>query len=491
MGEMNMFAEGNGAGESFGKRTKPKLAPAFGEEEKLYLVKAMLLIAGIYVFRDFIYAYWKFMAFSLPALFLISIYFKSLQSGNRFGELLKEQITLIPTPYTEGGKKIFIPKATLALVLVNAAVFYSTRLLAFDQTAIEANYMFLPKVMNGWNLLVSPITSMFLHSDAGHLWGNMAFLWAFGPAVEERLGGRKFIFLYLLSGFLGDLLALAVMRLFFSETMHSLGASGAISGIMGVFLVRCYFKKLVIPIPIFGLISFKLRINSLLPLGFYFLLDLKGGFRQLAGSNSSVGYWSHIGSMLAGIFLASLLKLHRDAADESYTDSGMEAIDRRVYGESGENQLLKAIAINPKNETALLGLARIKSSFRNPEGREYFQEAIGLALRSDPKRAVEIYAEYFQVYNRMLEPDLQYRLARNFHKQGDFEGAARSLEMVVAESATSNSTREQAFVQLITILAEKGLMEAAQFRCRQFGAAFPESTLLKRAREISKVEPRS
>jgi hypothetical protein len=100
-----------------------------------------------------------------------------------------------------------------------------------------------------------------------------------------------------------------------------------------------------------------------------------------------------------------------------------------------------------------------------------------------------VYAEYFQIYNRMLDPDLQYRLARTFHKQGNFEGAARSLEMVIAEPVTSKSTREQVFVQLITILAEKGLMEAAQFRCRQFGEAFPQSTLLKRAQEISKSMP--
>jgi len=85
----------------------------------------------------------------------------------------------------------------------------------------------------------------------------------------------------------------------------------------------------------------------------------------------------------------------------------------------------------------------------------------------------------------MLEPGLQYRLARTFHKQGNFENAARSLEMILAEPAASVAIREQAFSQLITILAEKGLMEAAQFRLRQFGEAFPRSALLQRAREIS------
>lgn len=472
------------------RRTIPELAPAFGKEEIMYLIKALLLIAAIYVFRDFIYVYWKIFAFLTPFFFIIFSWFKAIQSGDRFGAVLREQITLMPIPYAEGGRKTVIPRATIALVLVNVAIYYGTRLLPPEQIrAIEDNYMFMPLARTGWHLLVSPLTSMFMHGGAGHLWGNMAALWAFGPAVEERVGSKKFIFLYILTGILGSLTFVIVGRLFFSSTLHGLGASGAIGGIMGVFMVRCYFKKLVIPIPVFGLINFKLRVNSLLPLGLFFLMDLRGGFRQLTGTISHTGYWAHIGSMVAGMSIAAHLNLHRDAAGESFTEAGIKAIEHRVYGESGEKQLLKAMAINPQNEAALLGLARIKAVSRRPEGREYFQEAINLALRSDPQRAAEIYAEYFQVYNRMLEPGLQYRLARIFHSQGNFEGAARSLEMIIVEPTTAGTIREQAFVQLITILAEKGLGEAAQFRCRQFGEAFPQSTLLKRARQISGLEP--
>jgi membrane associated rhomboid family serine protease len=471
---------------------KPKLASVFGKDEKLYLFKAILLIAGIYIFQDFIYDYWKYLVLLLPALFIMSIYFKSIQSGERFRDLLKDQITLMPVPYAEGGKKTFIPKATILLVLINILVFYFLKLSTLsDFELVRANFIFLPHKITWWNIMISPITSMFLHFGWGHLWGNMAFLWAFGPAVEERLGGGKFIFLYLLTGLLGKLIAAFIEFNFMYETYHGLGASGAISGIMGVFLVRCYFKKLVVPIPIFGLISFKLRINSLLPLGFFFLRDLQGGVDRLAGSDNGIGYWVHVGSMVAGMLIAARLKLHRDAAGEKYTEAGIGAIDHRVYGESGEKQLLNAMAINPKNETALLGLARIKAVTRRPEGREYFQEAINLALRSDPQRAAEIYNEYFQVYNRMLEPGLQYRLARIFHSQGNFESAARSLEMIIAEPTSSSAIREKAFFQLITILVEKGLGEAAQFRLRQFGEAFPQSTLLQRAQEISGVEPRT
>jgi membrane associated rhomboid family serine protease len=468
------------------RRAKPKLTPVFGKEERLFLVKAMLLIVAIYILGDFIYDYLEFLVFFLPAFFILYLWFKSIQGGDHFRDLLKEQITLMPIPYAEGGKKIFIPKATILLVLINILIFYFVELSTLtDLEFMAANFSFLPDKITWWNILASPITSMFLHADWGHLWGNMAFLWAFGPAVEERLGARKFIFLYLLTGVLGNLTAVFFEFNFLHKVYHGLGASGAISGIMGVFMVRCYFKKLVVPIPIFGLVSFKLRINSLLPLGFFFLMDMRGGFRLLSGSNSKIAYWAHVGSMVAGMLIAARLNLHRAAAEESYTAAGIEAIDRRVYGESGEKQLLNALAINPKNEAALLGLARIKAVTRRPEGREYFQEAINLALRSDPQRAAEIYNEYFQVYNRMLEPGLQYRLARTFHSQGNFENAARSLEMIVAEPTDSAAIREQAFFQLISVLVEKGLGEAAQFRLRQFGEAFPQSPLLKRAQEIS------
>lgn len=446
----------------------------------------MLLIVGIYVFQDFIYDSLELFAFFLPIVFILYLWFKSIQSGDHFRDLLKEQITLMPIPYAEGGKKIFIPKATILLILINVLVFYFVELSSLrDFEFIRTNFVFLPHKITWWNILVSPITSMFIHSHWGHLWGNMAFLWAFAPTVEERLGAKKLILLYLATGVLGKLTAVFIKLTFLQQLYHGLGASGAISGIMGVFLVRCYFKKLVIPIPLFGLISFKLRINSLLPLGFFFLRDFQGGVDQLAGINRGIGYWVHVGSMVAGMLIAARLKLHRAAAEESCTEAGIRAIDRRVYGESGEKQLLNAMAINPKNEAALLGLARIKASSRRPEGREYFQEAINLALGSDPKRAVEIYNEYLQVYNRMLEPGLQYRLARIFHSQGNFEGAARSLEMIVAEPTANDATREQAFSQLIAILAKKGLIEAAQFRCRQFGEAFPQSPFLKRAQEIS------
>jgi TolA-binding protein len=295
------------------------------------------------------------------------------------------------------------------------------------------------------------------------------------------MGAGKFIFLYFVTGLLGSLTSVVVFRLLFSETIHGLGASGAIAGIMGVFIVRCYFKKLVIPLPLFGLLNVKLRVNSLLPLGFFFLMDLQGGFQQLAGSNSRIGYWTHVGSLVAGMLIAARLKLQKAAAEEKYTTQGLAAMDDQYFRRDSVDSLRAALQLNPQNEAALLGLAREYAVTRKPEGRELFQEAIRLKLRSSPEQAAETYKEYFNTYNSMLEPDLQYRLAGIFYRQGDHEPATRALEMIVLEPSASDDTRQRAFYQLVIILAENTMLEAAQYRLRQFEEQYPKAELLKAA----------
>lgn len=191
----------------------------------------------------------------------------------------------------------------------------------------------------------------------------------------------------------------------------------------------------------------------------------------------------HVGSLVAGVILAILFKMHRAAAEEKYTEAGLAASDNQYFGRDGRGSLQKALELNPESQGALLGLAREYAVTRKPEGREFFEKAIRLALRTSPKRAVEIYREYFPFYNRMLAPDLQYALARTFYRQGDLETTLRSLEMVVAEPSTSDPTRQQAFQQLITILAENDMLEAAHYRLRQFAEQFPGSELVKGAED--------
>jgi len=463
---------------------RPYRRQAFDREERIYFLKAAALILLIYFFRRELYDLARFFLLFVPFFFFSYVWFKSIQSGDRMIDILREHITLIPIPYAEGGKKAFIPRATILLILLNLLAFYLIGL-ASEETirAIAMNLAFLPHHFAGWNILVSPFASMFLHADPGHLWGNMISFWAFGPAVEERIGARKFILLYFATGILGGLTAVVIFRVFMSETFHSIGASGAIAGITGVFLVRCYFKKLIVPLPLLGLVNAKLRINSLLPLGLFFLLDVRSGFRQLAGSRAPVAYWVHVGSLVAGMIIAARLKLQRAAAEEKYTEQGLAAMEDQHFRRESVDSLQAALQLNPENEAALLGLAREYAITRKPEGRDLFQEAIRLKLRSSPEQAVEIYKEYRDSYQGMLDPVLQYRLAGIFYRQDDHEPAARLLEAIVLEPSADDDTRQRAFFQLIVLLAENNMLEAAHYRLEQFKERFPASDLARAAED--------
>ena len=166
---------------------------------------------------------------------------------------------------------------------------------------------------------------------------------------------------------------------------------------------------------------------------------------------------------------------------------GLQALENTFPRLDGESALRAALELNPHNEAALLGMARLLAATRKPEGREFFQKGIRLKLSSDPRQAAEIYKEYMDTYNRMLEPDLQYRLAGIFYLQGDHEPAARSLEMVINEPSTNDDTRQRAFYQLVLLLAENIMLDAAHYRLQQFAERYPGCEMAKAA-EVKFVE---
>ena len=463
---------------------RPYRRQPFDRSEKLYFLKVGLLVLALYFFRSAVAGLAFIIWLLIPVLFFSFVWFKSIQTGARVIDVLREHVTFIPIARAEGGRRSFVPWATLGLILANASVFYAMRLLLpADRLTLENALIFLPpEPIRGVSLL-SPLASMFLHADAGHLWGNMAFLWAFAPAVEERLGARRLLLLYLATGLAGDIVSIVIWRLFFGLPLYSLGASGAVSGIMGIFMVRCYFKKLVIPVPLAGLLSAKLKVSSLPVLGLFFISDLHSGIRRLSGDGPNIGYWAHVGSMAAGFALAVLLRLHAEAAEEKYTEEGLAAMGSEFGRRDSIDSLQAALRLNPDNEAALTGLGREYATTRRPEGRELFQRAIALQVGANPEKAMETYVEYRSAYGPGLEPDLQYRLAGVFYRKGEHEPAARLLEALVAEPSAPDGTRQRGFFQLVVLLAENNMLEAAHYRLQQFRESFPGSPLLQPAED--------
>ncbi|NEO40361.1 MAG: rhomboid family intramembrane serine protease [Moorea sp. SIOASIH] len=158
------------------------------------------------------------------------------------------------------------------------------------------------------------ITSQFLHAGFLHVGSNMLFLWIFGNNIEEKLGGIRFLIFYLTCGALA-----ALAQWFFSalSLIPALGASGAIAGVMGAYILRFPNAKILTLVPLF-FIFFVARIPAVFYLGFWFLQQAFNGIASL-GAQAQVGmegggiaYWAHAGGFVFGAILGPILGLFDD-----------------------------------------------------------------------------------------------------------------------------------------------------------------------------------
>lgn len=153
---------------------------------------------------------------------------------------------------------------------------------------------------------LTPVTSMFLHGGWGHLLGNALFLWVFGNNVEDSMGRLRFVVFYLVCG-----LSAAAIQTFVSPSspVPMVGASGAISGVLGGYLVlypKVRVRVLFIWIIFIQILSVPAYLVLLLWIGYQVLL----GLPQLTGAGSEAGggvaFWAHIGGFVAGLLLVKL-----------------------------------------------------------------------------------------------------------------------------------------------------------------------------------------
>ena len=144
----------------------------------------------------------------------------------------------------------------------------------------------------------TPVSSMFLHGGWFHLIGNMWFLWVFGNNVEDSMGHFRYIAFYLLSG-----LAAAAAQTFANPAspIPMVGASGAISGVMGAYIVL-YPRVRVHMLVILGIFITRIVVPAYLMLGYWFLLQLVGG-GLASGSEGGVAFWAHAGGFVGGALL--------------------------------------------------------------------------------------------------------------------------------------------------------------------------------------------
>lgn len=207
------------------------------------------------------------------------------------------------------------PHVTYFLVTVNVVVFTYEVLLGlyarspqfaeflYTWGAVPSNItrlLFHPAYWgSNAQILLTPFSSMFIHGGFMHLAGNMLFLYIFGDNVEDELGHVAFLLFYLVTGLAG---AATHILLDPSSTSPMVGASGAISGIMGAYFLL-HPKARVMTLVIFILITV-IEIPAYWFLGFWFLLQFMGGLNSLGGGGmGGVAFWAHVGGFAAGWLL--------------------------------------------------------------------------------------------------------------------------------------------------------------------------------------------
>jgi len=146
------------------------------------------------------------------------------------------------------------------------------------------------------------ITSMFLHGSWMHLLGNMWFLWIFGNNIEDSMGRPRFIVFYLLCG-----LAAAFGQIVTNpnSAIPMVGASGAISGVMGAYLVLYPNVRVYAMVPL-GFFLTSVALPAWVMLGYWFLIQFVSGLATIAGDMGGVAFWAHVGGFVAGVVLIKL-----------------------------------------------------------------------------------------------------------------------------------------------------------------------------------------
>jgi membrane associated rhomboid family serine protease len=154
---------------------------------------------------------------------------------------------------------------------------------------------------------VTAITAMFLHANLLHIAGNMLFLWIFGDNVEDRLGHFWYLIFYLFCGLAATAAQIAVDP---NSTLLNLGASGAIAGVLGAYLIFYPGAKVRTLIFVGFFITF-VRLSALVVIGLWFVLQLVSGYESLNPayvSSGGVAYFAHIGGFVTGLLIALLVR---------------------------------------------------------------------------------------------------------------------------------------------------------------------------------------
>ena len=208
------------------------------------------------------------------------------------------------------------PVVTISIIVINVVVFLLE--LAGGEPFVK-QWAVIPANIVAGQHWITILTAMFMHAGWMHIIGNMVFLWAFGPEIEDAMGPLRYLAFYLLGGIVASVAQIAAMS---SSTVPNLGASGAIAAVMGAFLIT-YPRDKIRTLLLLGWFITVTVIPASVLIGIWFLIQLfsQVGSVVAAQSGGGVAYMAHVGGFIFGAIIARLFEDPRRIAAQSVSRS--------------------------------------------------------------------------------------------------------------------------------------------------------------------------
>ena len=194
------------------------------------------------------------------------------------------------------------PVITALIIGVNAVMFI---LELINGQAFIVRWSLIPSEIASGRNLITILSAMFMHGGWLHIIGNMIYLWAFGPEIEDGMGRVRYVVTYLLGGLVASLMQVVIDP---SSTVPNLGASGAIATVMGAFLIIFPHDKIRTIVFLGWFVTITL-IPAALMIGFWFLIQLFSEVGALVQKQSGgIAYMAHVGGFVFGMGIARLFR---------------------------------------------------------------------------------------------------------------------------------------------------------------------------------------
>lgn len=215
-------------------------------------------------------------------------------------------------PLRDNTRSGSFPIITISLIILNLFIFFQQSISSpLESEQLILHYAFIPSVLTekiqALSLLgflhLPLVTAIFLHGTWFHVIFNMLYLWIFGDNIEDRLGHLRFLLFYLLMGIGANLIYYLTAA---NSNIPLVGASGAIAGLLGSYIVTFPKAKITTLIFIFIFVLIR-KIPAVYFLLFWFIIQIFNGITNAGLTDSSVAWWAHIGGFLLGALLMPLL----------------------------------------------------------------------------------------------------------------------------------------------------------------------------------------